>query len=98
MRTSITFQEEAMRQPESTVTRKGQVTVPIQIRKALGIKSGDKISFVLEDGTARLERRGSVTDRTAGLFRSTEPARSAEQLREAAEQAIADEVVERSGG
>ena len=86
-----------MRQPESTVTRKGQITVPIEIRKALGIKSGDRVSFVLEDGTARLERRGSVTDRTAGLFRSTQLALSAEQLREAAEQAIADEVIERSG-
>ena len=87
-----------MRRPESTVTRKGQITVPVAIRKALGIKSGDRVSFVLEDGTARIERRGSVAERPAGLFRSAQPARSAEQLREAAELAIADEAVERSGG
>ena len=41
-----------MRRPESTVTRKGQITVPVAIRKALGIESGDRVSFVLEDGTA----------------------------------------------
>ena len=87
-----------MRESVSTVTRKGQVTVPAEIRKALGIKEGDKVTFVLEDGAARLTRRGSVADRTAGLFRTDQPPLSAEQLRAAAEQAIADEVVERSGG
>jgi AbrB family looped-hinge helix DNA binding protein len=80
---------------ESTLTRKGQVTVPIEVRRALGINEGDRISFVLENGGARLERRASVTDRTAGIFRSSQPALTAEQLREAAEQAIADEAIER---
>jgi len=29
----------------STVTHKGQVTIPIDIRKALEIKEGDKVAF-----------------------------------------------------
>ena len=32
------------------VTSKGQVTIPIEIRKKLGVKNGDKILFVEEDG------------------------------------------------
>ena len=32
------------------VTSKGQVTIPIEIRKKLGIKNGDKILFVEEAG------------------------------------------------
>ena len=32
------------------VTSKGQVTVPIDIRKKLGIKNGDKVLFVEEAG------------------------------------------------
>lgn len=32
------------------VTSKGQVTIPIEIRKKLGIKNGDKILFVEEGG------------------------------------------------
>jgi AbrB family looped-hinge helix DNA binding protein len=32
------------------VTSKGQITIPIEIRKRLGIKNGDKILFVEEDG------------------------------------------------
>jgi len=33
----------------SNLTQKGQVTLPAKIRKALNIKTGDKISFSLED-------------------------------------------------
>lgn len=32
------------------VTSKGQVTIPIEIRKKLGIKDGDKVLFVEESG------------------------------------------------
>lgn len=32
----------------STVTQKGQVTIPISIRKILGIKSGEKVVFDIE--------------------------------------------------
>lgn len=32
------------------VTSKGQVTIPIEIRRKLGIKNGDKILFVEEGG------------------------------------------------
>lgn len=31
------------------VTSKGQITIPIDIRKKLGIKEGDKILFIEED-------------------------------------------------
>ena len=32
------------------VTSKGQVTIPIEIRKKLGLKSGDKILFMEDSG------------------------------------------------
>lgn len=32
------------------VTSKGQVTIPIEIRKKLGIKNGDKILFMEDSG------------------------------------------------
>ncbi len=33
----------------STVTRKGQVTIPVRIRERLVLKEGDKVAFVEED-------------------------------------------------
>lgn len=36
----------------TTLTRKGQVTVPREIRDCLGLKAGDKLTFtLLSDGT-----------------------------------------------
>ncbi|MBA2597350.1 MAG: type II toxin-antitoxin system PrlF family antitoxin [Chloroflexota bacterium] len=38
-----------MRQFVSSVTSKGQVTIPAAVRKHLGVGTPDKITFVLED-------------------------------------------------
>jgi len=32
--------------PASTLTTKGQVTIPVQVRQALGLDAGDRIEFV----------------------------------------------------
>ena len=42
--------------PRSTLTAKGQTTVPLEIRKHLRLEPGDQIEFVLApDGSVRLE-------------------------------------------
>lgn len=33
---------------------KGQITIPKDVRKILGISSGDRVTFVVENGTVRL--------------------------------------------
>ena len=35
--------------PTSTITRKGQVTIPKRIREVLRLKPGDQVDFVVED-------------------------------------------------
>lgn len=32
------------------ITSKGQITIPVQIRKKLNLKEGDKVIFIEEDG------------------------------------------------
>ena len=34
--------------PSSTISSKGQVTVPLGIRRRLGLKEGDRVEFVAE--------------------------------------------------
>jgi antitoxin PrlF len=34
----------------STISSKGQVTVPQEIRKRLGLEAGDRVEFVVEEG------------------------------------------------
>jgi len=81
----------------TVVTRKGQITLPVEYRRALKLKEGDKVAVSLKDGQMAVVPYGSVTARTAGLLREDEPVLSAEELRRAAEQAIADAAVERMG-
>ena len=76
------------------VTRKGQVTVPVKIRRALGLKEGDHVTFVMRDGELSVET-GSIVERTRGIIKSNLPPLSERQLKDAAEQAIADDVYER---
>jgi antitoxin PrlF len=42
----------------ATVTSKGQVTVPIAVRNRLGLKEGDRLAFINQDGeiVLRLDR------------------------------------------
>lgn len=38
------------------VTKKGQVTIPAAVRRAMGVKPGDRVEFTaLSDSTARLD-------------------------------------------
>ena len=77
------------------ITRKGQVTIPARVRRELGLSVGDRISFIVEDGTARLKRAESVVERTKGAVKWDGPVYSAEELRRMAEEAIAEDVMER---
>ena len=86
-----------MKELLSTVTTKGQVTIPVEIRRRLGVAPHDKVAFVLHDDQVRLVRKGSVVARTAGIFKTSAPPLTAEELREAAERAIAEDAMERMG-
>jgi len=33
----------------SAVTRKGQITIPVRVRRKLGLQQGDRVAFVDED-------------------------------------------------
>ena len=61
---------------EATVTTKGQITVPNDLRKALDISAGDRLRFVQSpDGSIRLEarkRRRIVDFARANAFRAGE--------------------------
>ena len=89
----------------STVTRKGQVTIPVELRRRLGIHEGDLVEFTAIDDTIQVRsvRRGdtsesalghtpsaSVTEQTFGsLARYSKPWMTKEERYLAEEEAIA---------
>lgn len=50
--------------PTATVTSKGQITIPVEVRKALGVKPGAKIHFFEGEKGEYIFRpqRGSIWD------------------------------------
>jgi AbrB family looped-hinge helix DNA binding protein len=85
-----------MSEYRTTITRKGQVTIPIEIRRALDIKEGDLMTVHLNGDGVVMQRAEDVAERTAGIFAKyvTGPALSPKEEREAFERAVAEEVVE----
>jgi AbrB family looped-hinge helix DNA binding protein len=74
------------------VTRKGQITVPVEVRRALGLQEGDNVAVILDNGRATLERRPSFAARTAGIFKSGRSPSSPQQEQEEFERGVAEDI------
>jgi len=82
----------------AVVTRKGQVTIPAEVRKALELKRGDLVAFTLPDthsGTATVRRAptagASMVEQLFGSLRSDVPALTPAEEKAAFERAMAHE-------
>lgn len=80
-----------MKEIAATITSKGQVTVPVEIRRALGLRQGDKVVFQLEGREVRLATSSS---RLAAGYRSI-PALAPSRSWQEVEELVADEQAER---
>jgi antitoxin PrlF len=55
----------------ATLTTKGQLTLPAEVRKRLNLKSGDRIDFVFEPGGELVLRTGRKPfERLRGMLKS----------------------------
>jgi antitoxin PrlF len=78
--------------PESTVTSKGQITIPVEVRRRLGLEPGSRIRFVATDSDSYEIVRISGTIRSLkGLVPSpASPVTLADMDRAIAEQVAAE--------
>lgn len=79
------------------MTRKGQVTIPVEIRKRLHLKEGDLLVVNDVDGKVVLESQREIVRRTAGAVAAHArnlPPLEPHQIRELAGRYIADEVMQ----
>lgn len=68
---------------ESTVTVKGQTTLPRDVRAALGLSSGDRVRYVILDGEVRILKARSVKELRGVLARPDQRPVSLDQMEEA---------------
>ena len=82
-----------MRPRQRVVGKKGQITLPVEMRLALQLEEGDKVVVTREGSVIHVARIGSVVEQTAGVIKKRDGRRlSVRELKEVAEQAIADDV------
>ena len=62
----------------SSVTVKGQVTIPLAIRKQLRIRPGDKVQFVEMEGRVYLKRGERDVAAAFGLLKARKSVRQAD--------------------
>ena len=70
---------------ESTITSKGQTTLPKSIREALGVGPGDRVRYVILDGEARIMPLRPIV-RLFGAFKHDGPPATLQDM----ERAVAD--------
>jgi antitoxin PrlF len=55
----------------ATITSKGQITIPVQVRNALGVDTGDRIEFVeLENGKFIIQPSTRSVRELKGVFQN----------------------------
>ena len=76
--------------PHSTVTRKGQTTIPGEIRQALQIKPGDKLQYAVEGDHATIRVHPGTRSLKGALASKKGKKMSFGKIREAAAKAARD--------
>lgn len=62
---------------EATLTSKGQITIPADIRKALGLSTGERVVFTqLDDGTTVMRAKTRSIAELKGLLKPARGRRS----------------------
>jgi AbrB family looped-hinge helix DNA binding protein len=84
-----------MRSNETRITEKGQVTIPVEVRRALGLHPRDRVSFEIdpERGVATLRQVPSVVRSLFGSVRASGGKGDTGVPGESLEQMVADEVM-----
>lgn len=78
--------------PTSTLTSKGQATIPKQIREVLRLQPGDRVEFILEGDRVVLRRAAAdLTDLDGLLDRSGRKPVSVEAMHETVERAVSQQ-------
>ena len=76
----------------STMTTRGQTTIPKAVRDALGLRAGDRVRYTIKDGVAELRPMRSVVH-LRNFFGYSGPAVTVEEMNRAIAEAAAPSVI-----
>ena len=76
---------------ESRITSKGQTTIPIEVRRALGIKTGDVVRYEIDGDKVRLIKKRNVMELAGILYDPNRRPLTIEEMDEAIMDAVAED-------
>lgn len=84
----------------TTITEEGKIEISREMLKCLDLKPGDAVELRIRDGLLSMGGPMSIVERTAGALKPPPEMipPSAEEMRRMAEEAIAQDALERMGG
>ena len=68
---------------ESKVTAKGQMTLPRDVRTALGVAAGDTVRYIVEGGRVHILKARNVSELAGMLHRPGQRAVSVDEMNDA---------------
>jgi AbrB family looped-hinge helix DNA binding protein len=84
-----------MKESLATITTKGQVTIPAEVRKALGLKPRDKVAFVFNQGEVKIEPSSSTLRLGFGAVKPRKRPEDFRQVRSKAQKWVARKAEEK---
>ena len=78
---------------ETTLTEKGQVTIPQEIRKLLGLRPKDKVRFEVEGNVVKIRQASSQLLAGFGAVSPKNRPENFQAMREEFEKGVAEDVV-----
>lgn len=82
-----------MQQFETSVTEKGQVTIPLEIRRLMGLHPHDKVAFEVEGDVVKIRRASSKLLQGYGAVTPKHKPEHLRELRENFEKGVAEDVI-----
>ena len=83
-----------MKEILTTLTKKGQVTIPIEIRNYLGLKSKDKIAFKINNGNVQVSPAKYTLESVYGIIKPLNKPEDYKELKKIALDEHAQKVIE----
>jgi AbrB family looped-hinge helix DNA binding protein len=83
-----------MREITTTITQRGQVTIPAEVRRVLGVKPRDKVTFTILDGEVRLAPVSLTLESAYGSVKPSKRPEDFDQISRAAKDAKAEQTAQ----
>ena len=83
-----------MKEIVTTMTQKGQVTIPVEIRNLLGLKAKDKVAFSIDKGNIRLAPAKYTLENVFGIVKPLNKPEDFKKLKQTAIKEHANKVIE----